>query len=93
MAMKRWSISVDHATVHRWTVHYSQLLFEQFNRRKRPVSRKWHVDETNILRRGKWRYLYRAIDSTGITVEIWFSVRPNLTAAKWFQRKALKRHR
>src|SRR4051812_27514478 len=42
--------------------------------------------------RGQWRYLYRAIDSNGDTVEFWFSERRNLTAAKRFLRKALKRH-
>ena len=37
-------------------------------------------------------YLYRAIDSNGDTVEFWFSERRDLTAAKRFLRKALKRH-
>jgi len=31
---------VDHATIHRWTIHYAPLLLEQFNRRKRAVSRE-----------------------------------------------------
>jgi transposase-like protein len=48
--------------------------------------------ETYIKVRGQWRYLYRAIDSNGDTVEFWFSERRNLTAAKRFLRKALKRH-
>ena len=90
--MAERGISVDHATVHRWTVHYAPLLLEQFNRRKRPVTGRWHVDETYIKVRGQWRYLYRAIDSNGDTVEFWFSERRNLTAAKRFLRKALKRH-
>jgi putative transposase len=37
-------------------------------------------------------YLYRAIDSNGDTVEFWFSERRNLTAAKRFLHKALKRY-
>jgi transposase-like protein len=90
--MAERGISVDHATVHRWTVHYAPLLLEQFNRLKRPVSGRWHIDETYIKVRGQWRYLYRAIDSIGNTVEFWFSERRNLTAAKRFLRKALKRH-
>ena len=85
-------VQVDHATIHRWTVHYAPLLLEQFNRRKRPVTGKWHVDETYIKVRGQWRYLYRAIDSNGDTVEFWLSDRRNLTAAKRFLRKALRRH-
>jgi putative transposase len=90
--MAERGISVDHATIHRWTVHYAPLLLEQFNRRKRPVSRKWHIDETYIKVRGRWMYLYRAIDNHGDTVEFWFSERRNLAAAKRFLRQALKRH-
>jgi putative transposase len=56
------------------------------------VTGKWHVDETYIKVRGRWMYLYRAIDSNGDTVEFWFSERRNLTAAKRFLRKTLKRH-
>jgi transposase-like protein len=90
--MAERGISVDHATVHRWTIHYAPLLLEQFNRRKRPVTGKWHINETYIKVRGQWRYFYRAIDSNGDTVEFWFSERRDLTAAKRFLRKALKRH-
>jgi transposase-like protein len=57
-----------------------------------PVTSRWHVDETYIKVRGQWYYLYRAIDSNGDPVEFWFSERRNLTAAKRFLRKALKRH-
>jgi putative transposase len=90
--MAERGIPVDHATIHRWTVRYAPLLLERFNRRKRAVTGKWHVDETYIRVRGQWRYLYRAIDSNGDTVEFWFSERRNLIAAKRFLRKALKRH-
>jgi transposase-like protein len=84
-------ISVDHATIHRWTVHCTPQLLEQFDLRKRAVSRNWHMDETYIKVRGQWKYLYRAIDSNGDTVEFWFSERCNVTAAKRFLRQALKR--
>jgi putative transposase len=90
--MAERGISVDHATVHRWVIRYSPELLKRFNLRKGSVSRKWHVDETYIKVRGRWMYLYRAIDSNGDTVEFWFSERRNLTAAKQFLRKALKRH-
>jgi transposase-like protein len=90
--MAERGISVDHTTIQRWTIHYAPLLLEQFNRRKRPVTSRWHVDETYIKVRGRRMYLYRAIDSHGDTVEFWFSERRNLTAAKQFLRKALQRH-
>jgi transposase-like protein len=85
-------ISVDHATIGRWVVRYSPEFLERFNRRKRPVSRKWHVDETYIKVRGRWMYLSGAIDINGDTVDFWFSERRNLAAAKRFLSKALKRH-
>jgi transposase-like protein len=90
--MAERGISVDHATIHRWTVHIAPLLLEQFNRRKCPDTGRWHVDETYIKVRGQWCYLYRSIDSNGDTVEFWFSERRNLTAAKRLLRRALKRH-
>jgi transposase-like protein len=90
--MAERGISVDHATIHRWVIRYSPELLERFDSRKRAVTGKWHIDETYIKVRGQWRYLYRAIDSNGDTVEFWFSERRNLTAAKRFLRKALKRH-
>ena len=90
--MAERGISVDHATIHRWVIRYSPELLKRFNARKRVVTGKWHIDETYIKVRGRWMYLYRAIDSNGDTVEFWFSERRNLTAAKRFLRKALKRH-
>jgi putative transposase len=90
--MAERGISVDHATVHRWVVRYSSELLERFNRRKRAVTAKWHIDETYIKVRGRWMYLYRAIDSNGDTVEFWFRERRNLAAAKRFLHTALKRH-
>jgi transposase-like protein len=85
-------ISVDHSTIHRWIVRYSPELLERFNLRKRVVNRKWHTDETYVRVREQWGYLYRAIDSSGATVEFWLSERRNLPAAKRFLRRALKRH-
>jgi transposase-like protein len=71
--MAERGISVKHATIHSWVVRYSPELLKRFNARKRAVTGRWHVDETYIRVRGQWRYLYRAIDSNGDTVECWFS--------------------
>ena len=90
--MAERGISIDHSTIHRWVVYFSPLLLERFNLRKRAVTAKWHADETYIKVRGRWMYLYRAIDSVGDTVEFWFSKRRNLAAAKRFLNRALKRH-
>ena len=90
--MAERGIHVDHSTIHRWIIRFTPLLLERFNHRKRPVTRKWHVDETYVKVRGRWMYLYRAIDNVGDTVEFFFSENRDLPAAKRFIRKALNRH-
>ena len=77
-------IIVDHATIHHWVSRLSPLLLERFNRPKRAVTGKRHVDETYIKDRGQWMYLYRAIDSVGDTDEFFFSEYRDLAAAKRF---------
>ena len=86
--MAERGIGVDHSTIHRWAVHFSPLLLKRFNQRKRAVTGKW----TYIKVRGRWMYLYRAIDRVGDTVEFWFSEHRDLLAAKRFFRKASERH-
>ena len=55
----------------------------------RRVNSSWRVDETYICVRGKWHYLYRAVDKHGKTVD--FLLRPDrgIAAAQAFFRKAL----
>ena len=90
--MAERGISIDHSTIHRWVVHFAPLLADRFNRRKRAVTGRWHADETYIKVRGRWTYLYRAIDSNGDTVEFRLSEHRDLSAAKRFFRKAFARH-
>jgi transposase-like protein len=61
---------------------------------QKPLTKSYRdiTDETYVRVRGHWRYLYRAIDSSGATVEFWLSERRNLPAAKRFLHRALKRH-
>jgi transposase-like protein len=65
--MAERGISVDHATIRRWTLRYAPELLERFNQRKRAVTVRWHVDDTYVKVRGQWRQLYRPIDSNGDT--------------------------
>jgi putative transposase len=91
--MAERGICVDHSTIHRWVIHFSPWLLRRYNLRKRKVTGKWHVDETYIKVRGRWTYLYRAIDSAGDTVEFRFSEYRDLLAAKRFFRQAPRQTR
>ncbi len=63
--MKERGVSVDHSTIDRWVVKYSPELDAAFHRRKRPVWLSWRMDETYIKVKGRWCYLYRAVDKAG----------------------------
>ena len=55
----------------------------------KPTSDRWRVDETYIRIKGKWRYLYRAVDSSGATLDFLLSAKQDAAAAKRFLAKAL----
>ena len=57
--------------------------------RLRPTNDSWRVDETYIRVKGKWVYLYRAVDSTGATIDFLLSAKRDAAAAERFLAKAL----
>jgi putative transposase len=90
--MQERGVSADHSTVNRWVVKYSPQLEEVFHRRKRPVWLSWRMDETYIKVKGQWRYLYRAVDKTGQTIDFLLTAQRDEHAAKRFLTKAIRRH-
>jgi transposase, IS6 family len=57
--------------------------------RLRSTNDSWRVDETYIRVKGKWVYLYRAVDSTGATIDFLLSAKRDAAAAERFLAKAL----
>lgn len=83
-------IHVDHSTINRWVVFYSKKLESTFSRcHKKYVGLSWRMDETYIKIKGKWCYLYRAVDKAGKTIEFMVSKKRDKKAAKAFFNKAL----
>src|SRR3954453_16931139 len=60
-------------------------------RHLRPCRGPWHVDETYVRVDGQWRYLCRAVDGTGQTIDFLLSAKRDKKAAKRFFRQALRR--
>jgi putative transposase len=90
--MQERGVSVDHATINRWVLKYSPPLEAAFHRRKRPVWLSWRMDETYIRVKGQWRYLYRAVDKNGQTIDFLLTEQRDEQAAARFLTKAIRRH-
>jgi putative transposase len=84
--MSERSISVDHSTVHRWALKLLPVMEKLFRRRKRPVGKSWRMDERYIRINGQWRYLYRAVDKDGATVDFLLRAdRDKVAARRYFE--------
>ena len=62
------------------------------NARKRPVGSSWRMDETYVKVKGRWKYLYRAVDKIGGTVDFLLTAKRDRKAALRFLRKAIGQH-
>jgi transposase, IS6 family len=84
-------VAVDHTTMYRWVQRFAPELEQRLRRHLRPCRGPWHVDETYIRVGGEWRYLYRAVDGTGQTIDFLLTARRDKAAARRFFRRALGR--
>ncbi len=82
-------LDVHHTTVFRWVQQYAPELDKRCRPHLRPTNDSWRVDETYIKIKGKDRYLYRAVDSQGKTIDFWLTAHRDAEAAKRFLRKAM----
>jgi len=83
-------VAVDHSTLNRWVITYAPEVEKQFRRRQRPVGRSWRLDETYVKIKGKWAYLYRAVDKEGHTIDFLLTPNRDRDAAEAFLRKAIR---
>ncbi len=85
-------LEADHTTVWRWVQRYGPELEQRMRHHLKPTNKSWRVDETYIRVKGRWCYLYRAIDSAGDTIDFLLSAWRDADAAKRLFRKALSDH-
>ena len=88
--MNERGLAVDHTTVWRWVQRYAP----EINKRIRPFLKmsgtSYRVDETYIKVGKTCKYLYRAVDKSGQTVEFMFSTKRDVAAAKRFFKKMMR---
>ena len=82
-------LAADHTTIWRWVQRYGPELEQRLRRHLKPTNKSWRVDETYIRVQGRWCYLYRAIDSTGATIDFLLSAWRDAAAAKRLFHQAL----
>jgi transposase, IS6 family len=82
-------VSVDHTTIFRWIQAYAIDLEKRIRPYLRTSNGSWRVDETYVKVKGRWTYLYRAVDSRGQTIDFLLTAKRDAAAAKRFFCKAL----
>ena len=82
-------VKVDHSTIQRWVYKFTPIIEANMHKRKRQVSDSWRMDETYIKVGGKDRYLYRAVDKHGNTIDFLLTKRRMKGSAQKFLNKAI----
>lgn len=80
---------VDHSAINRWVIRLL-LLEKVFRKHKHAVGTSWRMDETYIKVKGVWKYLYRAVDKQGKTVDFLLTAKRDAAAARRLFEKAMR---
>jgi putative transposase len=80
---------VDDSTIQRWVVYYAPRIEKAFRKNKKRVGNRWRFDETYIKIKGEWKYLYRAVDKQGDTIDFLLTAKRDKKAARRFLNKAI----
>ncbi len=68
--MEERGLTIAHTTIMRWVHEYGNLIYQIWKKKNKSARLSWHLDETYIKVKGEWRYLYRAIDKDGFTLDM-----------------------
>ena len=90
--MAERGVPLVHTTVMRWVQRFVPMFEKRWMKYARPTGSSWRVDETYIRVKGKWTYLYRAVDKQGRTVDFLLSEKRDIAAAKRFFIKAIQNY-
>ena len=88
----RWwpyGVEVDASCIWRWVQAYAPELNKRCRPHLKPTNKSYRIDETYINVKGEDKYLYRALDSTGQTIDFLLTAKRDTAAAKRFLRRAI----
>jgi len=88
--MQERDVAVSHTTIMRWVQHHVPEFERRWARFARPINSSWRMDETAVSVRGRWNYLYRAVDRDGKSVHSLLSADRSIDSAQEFFRQAVK---
>ena len=89
MAAER-GLAISASCIWRWVQVFGPEMDKRCRRQLRRTNRSWRLDETYINSKGRQRFLYRAVDSTGQTIDFLLTDRRDAMAAKRFFHRALR---
>ena len=88
--MAERGVEVDASCIWRWVQAYAPELNKRCRPHLKPTNKSYRTDETYIKVKGEDKYLYRAVDSSGQTIDFLLTAKRDASAAKRFFRKALR---
>jgi len=83
-------LTVDHSTVFRWVQRYAPEINKRIRQHLKMSGTSYRVDETYVKVGKAWKYLYRAVDKEGNTIEFMLSAKRDIAAAKRFFKKMMR---
>jgi transposase-like protein len=88
--MQERGLEVDHSTIFRWVQRYAPEINKRIRQHLKMSGTSYRVDETYIKVGKSCKYLYRAVDKSGQTIEFMLSAKHDEHAAKRFFKKMMR---
>ena len=88
--MRERGLNVDHVTIFRRAQRYAPEINKRMRPRLKMSGTPYRLDEIYVKVGTEWKYLYRAVDSAGQTIEFMLSAKRDDPAAKRFFKKMMR---
>src|SRR2546423_12455601 len=88
--MHERGLDVDHSTVFRWVQRYAPEINKRVRQHLKMSGTSYRVDETYSKVGQTCKYLYRAVDKEGQTIEFMLSAMRDVSAEKRFFKKMMR---